>query len=78
MARVRLLLKGKQDVRPHPSEVDCFYQSIDVGGGEWLLHLTKFGSTERMSGPKGSQSIQLDRDAAAALVAVIRSTSPGL
>jgi len=78
MARVRELRKGTQDVRPHPSEVDCFYQSVDLGGGEWLLHLTTFGSTERKSAPKSSQSIQLDREAAAALAAVIRSTFPGL
>lgn len=78
MARVRKLSKGTQDVRPHLSEVHCYYQSVEGSGGERLLHLTTFGSTERMSVPKSSQSIQLDREAAAALVAVIRSTFPGL
>lgn len=60
MARVRSVQRGTQDVRVHSSEVDCFYQVVEDGAGGKILHLTTFGSDERRSSPKSSQSIQLD------------------
>jgi len=78
MARLRSLEKGIQDVRVHPTEVDCFYQEITAADGTRLLHLSTFGSDRRRSAPKSSQSLQINEAAARELMAVIRSTFPGL
>lgn len=78
MARVRKVARGSQDVKVHPSEVDCFYQEIRGSNGQKLVHLTTFGSDDRQSKPKSSQSLQLDERAARELVAVFRATFPGI
>jgi hypothetical protein len=78
MARVRSLEPGTQEVRLHPTEVDCFHQTLEAADGTRYLHLTTFGSDSRRSGPKSSQSIQLDEETARALVAVIRETFPSI
>src|SRR5687768_13714971 len=67
MARVRQFIRGDQNVRLHPTEVDCRYQTLRGPGGTTVLHLTTFGSTDRESAPKSSQSFQLDERAAADL-----------
>ena len=77
MARVRSFSPSKQDIRPHATEVDCEHRVV-VDGDTRLLHLTTFGSDDRASKPKSSQSIQLDIDAARELVAIIESAFPGL
>jgi hypothetical protein len=76
MARVRSLAKGTQAIRPHESEVDCFYNVLDRPDGSRLLHLTTFGSDHRQSKPKSSQSIQIDEDMARELVALLVETFP--
>ena len=76
MARVRSLQQGAQDVRVHPSEVDCFYQSIVSASGEKFVHLTTFGSEERVSRPKSSQSLQLDERTVRQLIDVLRKAFP--
>lgn len=73
MARVRSLISGMQSVKVHPTEVDCFYQTIVDGSGNKFLHLTTFGSDDRQSNPKSSQSIQLDERSARDLLGVIRA-----
>lgn len=78
MARLRSLEKGTQDVRAHPTEVDCSHQVITAPDGTRLLHLSTFGSDQRRSGPKSSQSLQIDEATARELMAVIRSTFPGI
>lgn len=78
MARLRNLEVGTQDVRVHPTEVDCFHQSITAPDGTRYLHLSTFGSDTRHSDPKSSQSIQVDEETARELVAVIRETFPGI
>ena len=78
MARVRNLERGTQNIRVAPTEVDCFYQLVDGADGTRYLHLSTFGSDSRRSGPKSSQSMQLDEHAAAELVAVIRDAFPGI
>lgn len=78
MARLRSLEKGTQNVRVHTSEVDCVYQTVTGKNGRTYLHLATFGSDQRQSAPKTSQTIQLDRDIAAKLVAVMRETFPGI
>jgi hypothetical protein len=77
MARISSIVRGTQDVRPHPTEVECFYQVIESPDGR-LLHLTTFGSSHRMSAPKSSQSIQLDEASAGALMALLRETFPDI
>lgn len=77
MARIRSFEKTTTSARPHPTEVDCGYQSLRADG-KTLLQLTTFGSDHRHSEKKGSQSLQFDRDTAAELVAIIRQTFPGL
>lgn len=76
MARLRSLAQGLQNVKVHPTEVDCFYQVITAADGTRLLHLTTFGSDHRRSDPKSSQSLQIDEPTAQQLVTVIRATFP--
>lgn len=78
MARIRTLDQGMQNVRPHTSEVDCFYQIVHGPRKERLLHLTTFGSDSRESKPKSSQSVQVDRAIAEQLMEVLRKAFPGL
>lgn len=78
MARLRSLQGGTQDVGPHASEVDCFFQVVLDEGGARLLHLSTFGSDERKSQSKSSQSIQLDEQMARRLLDVIHDVFPTL
>lgn len=77
MARVRSFGLSTQDVRPHPTEVDCEHQVIDNGKVR-LLHLSTFGSDERASGHKPSQTLQLNEGAARELVKILTAAFPGL
>lgn len=76
MARVRKLERGTQDVRPHSSEVDCYFQVVDDEDGLQLLHLSTFGSDGRASTPKSSQSMQIDEEIACQLAALLVETFP--
>lgn len=78
MARIRIIERGTQQVKVHPTEVDCFFQYITTPTGERLLHLSTFGSDTRVSQPKSSQSLQLDRAAAKALRDILDQAFPGL
>lgn len=78
MARLRNLEPGTQAVKVHPTEVDCFHQVVSTSDGTRLLHLSTFGSDDRRSGPKSSQSLQLDENSARELLAIIKTTFPGL
>lgn len=73
MAFIRNLEKGTSDIKPHRSEVDATYQILLDGKGEPLLHLATYGSDNRKSEPKVSQTIQLDKTTALKLVAIIKS-----
>ncbi|ORB04013.1 hypothetical protein BST33_03200 [Mycolicibacter minnesotensis] len=73
---VRKLERGTQDVKPHSSEVDCYFQVVDDADGTRLLHLSTFGSDGRASAPKSSQSIQIDEEMAHQLVALLVETFP--
>lgn len=78
MARVRSVSRGTQIIQVHPSEVDCFWQVLYSSDGQKLIHLTTFGSSDRVSPPKSSQSLQLTRAMAEELMKVLRSEYPGL
>lgn len=74
MAVVRSISKGAQNVGVHPTKVDMFYQVIFDGAGRRYIHLTTFGSSDRASAPKSSQSIQLDAAMAEELVTLLNET----
>lgn len=76
MARINSLQQGKQNVKWHPTEVDCYWQVIDGPLEEKLIHLSTFGSAARASVPKSSQSMQLDAAAAQNLVDLFRQVFP--
>ena len=78
MARIRSVSVGSQSVRPHKSEVDCFYQELLATDGSKLIHLTTFGSDDRQSEKKSSQSLQLDSNGAAELIAIFLDAFPDL
>jgi hypothetical protein len=77
MARIRSLTPATGDSRQHPTEVDCTYQVIH-GKRELLLQLSTYGSDDRRSQPKVSQTLQIDRKQAAELVRILRDAFPGL
>ncbi|MGW5075794.1 hypothetical protein [Rhodococcus sp. NPDC004095] len=78
MARIRSLDKGTQSITAHTSLVDCFHSTVLDADGELLLHLSTFGSDQRKSKPKSSQSIQIDAAMAAQLLEVIYEAFPAL
>ncbi|TDC38349.1 hypothetical protein E1211_07225 [Micromonospora sp. 15K316] len=77
MARVRSFGPSQQRVKAHPTEVDCEHVVID-DGSERLLHLSTFGSDDRASERKSSQSIQLNSESARQLVEIIEQAFPEL
>lgn len=76
MAVIRRFIPGNQTVRPHPTEVDCYHQVL--GGAAPRLHLSTFGSDDRQSEPKSSQSIQLDETSARELLEILERAFPAL
>jgi hypothetical protein len=76
VAAIRRFIEGHQSVRPHPTEVDCYYQLL--GGASPRLHLSTFGSDHRQSAPKSSQSIQLDEQRARQLIDILERAFPTL
>jgi hypothetical protein len=77
MARIRSLEPGEQSIRAHDTEVDCFYQTVMTSDGTKLLHLSTFGSDDRQSQPKSSQSIQIDAAIAGRLIEILEDAFPG-
>ncbi len=75
MARVRSFSPSSQNVRVHPTEVDCEYVVIKEGPHR-LLHLSTFGSDDRASERKSSQSLQLDMDRARELIEILNHAFP--
>ena len=73
MARIRKLELGTSQIRVHGSEVDATYQVVDAADGTKYFHLATYGSDDRKSSPKVSQTIQLDVEKAQLLVAALRS-----
>lgn len=78
MAKIRSFDKGSQNVRPHESEVDCYYQVLSEADGGALLHLSTFGSDQRKSEAKSSQVLQLNESAAAELIEIVKFAFPNL
>lgn len=70
MARVRSFAPSTQRLRAHDTFVDCEVGIVGSGSTQ-LLHLTTFGSDDRASERKSSQSIQLDAAHAAQLISIL-------
>ena len=77
MARIRSLSPTTQVVRPHSTEVDCEYVLLGEGRSR-VLHLSTFGSDQRESKRKSSQSFQIDLTIADELLDIIYSAFPEL
>lgn len=64
MTRIRKFVKGSgTGVREHPTEVDCGFSIISIGGKRYL-QLNTYGSAHRKIPGKMSQTLQLDARAA--------------
>ena len=67
----------KERARIH-DVVDCTYCSLDADDGKRYFLLDTYGSKSREMPDKVSQTIQLDKEAAAQLISILRETFPGL
>lgn len=80
MAKIRSISPSTQRVKAHPTEADCQFAVVYDDDGTKILHLSTFGSDNRVSAPKSSQSIQLDYPVAEQLLELLIDTfklSPG-
>lgn len=77
VARIRQFDEGDRLARPHPTEVDCEFQTV-MSAGERYLQLSTFGSDDRSSERKVSQTIQIDRARAMELMRILQKTFPTL
>ncbi|WP_454162420.1 hypothetical protein [Gordonia iterans] len=64
MARIRSITETPAGTRVHPTEVDCEVARVIAEDGQTLLQLSTFGSDQRQSKPKTSQTFQIDRERA--------------
>lgn len=74
MARIKSIRVGATTAVVHPTEVDCEIRKVTAPGEGVLLQLSTFGSSQRKSQPKVSQTIQMDRDTALRLRELIDHT----
>lgn len=74
MARIKKITIGATSTVVHPTEVDCEVRRVSSAGGDTLLQLSTFGSASRVSDPKVSQTIQIDRSTALRLRELIDET----
>ena len=77
MAVIRSISPSAQALRRHRTEADATFQVLEDAAGR-LFQLSTYGSDQRASQPKVSQTIQLDREQAAALVEQLRLAFPGI
>jgi hypothetical protein len=63
--------------QPHRTDVECGWFVLNTGTGR-LLQLDTYGSDDRALPGKVSQTLQLDQDAAAELLLVLRIAFPSL
>jgi 5-methylcytosine-specific restriction protein B len=77
MARIREFYQTTKASKAHPTEVECGYQIVG-DHGEVLLQLSTYGSDDRASEKKTSQTIQIDRQRATELVQILMQSFPGL
>lgn len=68
MARIRSLSKSARSISPHKTDVDATFQAVLTPSGVDLFHLSTYGSDHRASEAKVSQTFQIDKPMAAALI----------
>jgi hypothetical protein len=73
MAVVRRLTRHAGRSRRHPTDVDGELRVVRAPGGAVFVQLDTFGSDDRQSDRKVSQTVQFDRAAALELSAFIES-----
>lgn len=66
MARIRSLKRRNPSSQLHPTEVDATWTIVRTPTGPYF-ELTTYGSDQRQSKPKPSQTFQLDRHMAQSL-----------
>lgn len=74
MARVSKFFRTSARAAAHPTDVECGWQV--VSGDQVLLQLSSYGSDQRMSHKKVSQTLQLDRERARELARIIYLVFP--
>jgi hypothetical protein len=74
MARIRTLTRSSQSISVHKTEVDATFQTVMNSDGKLYFHMSTYGSDNRASEPKVSQTIQLDEETASLLVAELART----
>jgi len=74
LAILRSLVRVPATGGVHPTESDAVWSIVTTGSGNRLLQVSTFGSDVRLSGPKVSQTIQLDASTAAQLLSAIVET----
>ncbi|MFE6920752.1 hypothetical protein ACFVAV_06870 [Nocardia sp. NPDC057663] len=73
MARISKVLPSVQRIRAHDpaDQVECEWKVVEDADGTRLLHLSTFGSSNRASKRKSSQSIQFDARIAHELAGIL-------
>lgn len=71
MARIRSIEKIDEEGRLHRSDVDCTCQDVFGDDGTKYVQLTTYGSDNRKSEPKSSQTIHLDKEMALKLIKIL-------
>lgn len=74
MALVRTIEHATKDRQSIHGEVVCHFSRFQGPDGQWYLQLDTFGSDDRDFPGKISQSIQLNREGAGALLRLIQET----
>lgn len=77
MAVVKEFFQDIANAKRHPTVVECGWQVVR-DGNETLLQLSTYGSDQRASGKKVSQTLQFDREALSDLIKIARDTFPDL
>ncbi|HJB11455.1 MAG TPA: hypothetical protein H9786_13195 [Candidatus Brachybacterium merdavium] len=77
MALIRHFFELNSQGTVHRSETDAGWAKVQ-NGDQVLLYIGTYGSETRMSRPKTSQVIQLDRERASELIKIIREVFPDI
>ncbi|MEU4419027.1 hypothetical protein AB0F81_00225 [Actinoplanes sp. NPDC024001] len=77
MAVIGSFFPSKDGKGRHKTEVECGWQVLSHGG-ETYLQLSTYGSDQRKSEKKVSQTIQIDRARAKELVEILEQAFPDL
>jgi 5-methylcytosine-specific restriction protein B len=75
MAIVRTFFEDARSSGVHPTEVDCGWQLITHHGAP-IIQLSTYGSDQRASEKKVSQTLQFDERGAAELVSILLRCFP--